>query len=81
MSYPLRKSLIMIFRGEIRKHIFKGVFDDRKELCDGIASLRASNGDFITPFEKIPLTFRFLKRGGVCDGKRNESGGFTKGER
>ena len=59
VSYPLRKSLIMIFRGEIRKHIFKGVFDDRKALCNGIASLRASNGDFITPFEKIPLTFRF----------------------
>ena len=44
----------MLFRDEMSKHIFKGVCGDRKELCDGIASLRASNSDFITLFEKTP---------------------------
>ena len=41
----------MLFRGEMSERIFKSVCGDRKELCDGIASLRASNSDFLTLFE------------------------------
>ena len=52
----------MLFRDEMSKHIFKSVCGDRKELCDGIASLRASDGDFITPSEKNAPALTDLKK-------------------